>query len=324
MSTSSATRDPASHSPGHYERMDRKRSNSGEGEYAGVVGVPDAEVEVNEQLVRQLLVAQCPELSGHSLRQVNGGWDNSIFRLGSDLAVRLPRRAFSAPLIDRELNWVPSVVKLCSLAVPEPVFRGGPDSRFPWNWSIVTWVAGQPAGPYSLADSWSAAGELGGFVRGLHVPAPLAAPTNPLRGVELAQRSDAVSQFAERVARLVETGPLLAMWQEAVAADVFVGAPVWVHGDLHPLNVMTRDRQISGVIDFGDLAAGDPAVDLAAAWLMFDEPVRARFLTESGGDRAAVRRAKGWAILFGLAFLAHSADSPVNLDVGMTTLNRLR
>lgn len=40
---------------------------------------------------------------------------------------------------------------------------------------------------------------------------------------------------------------------------------MWVHGDLHPANVVVTRGTLSGVVDFGEVFAGDPAADLAAA-----------------------------------------------------------
>ena len=62
---------------------------------------------INASLVRTLLAHQCPQLAGGTLVDVGYGWDNHIFRLGRDLAVRLPRRAASAPLIEHEQLWLP-------------------------------------------------------------------------------------------------------------------------------------------------------------------------------------------------------------------------
>jgi hypothetical protein len=39
------------------------------------------------------------------------------------------------------------------------------------------------------------------------------------------------------------------------------GPPVWVHGDLHPGNLLAREGALHAVIDFGCVAVGEPAVD---------------------------------------------------------------
>lgn len=78
--------------------------------------------------------------------------------------------------------------------------------------------------------------------------------------------------------------------------------PLWLHGDLHPANVLTTNGTLCGVIDFGDLFAGDPAYDLAAAWIRL--PDGAAELCHAAyrprPDAAALRRARGWAVLCAL------------------------
>jgi hypothetical protein len=48
-------------------------------------------------LVRALLKDQHPDLADLELRDVNGGWDNQQWRLGDELAVRLPRTERAPP-----------------------------------------------------------------------------------------------------------------------------------------------------------------------------------------------------------------------------------
>ena len=94
-------------------------------------------------------------------------------------------------------------------------------------------------------------------------------------------------------------------------------AGLWLHGDLHPANILVRGGEISAVIDFGDLTAGDPATDLAVAWMMFPPGVRSTFRDAAGDvDDDTWTRARGWALSLGLAYLANSADQPVFTDLG--------
>ncbi len=73
---------------------------------------------------------------------------------------------------------------------------------------------------------------------------------------------------------------------------------MWVHGDLHPANVVVSDGTLSGIIDFGDLFAGDPAWDLAAAWVLLPAGTAARFFDRyARADEAAIRRARGLAAM---------------------------
>ena len=99
----------------------------------------------------------------------------------------------------------------------------------------------------------------------------------------------------------------------------------WLHGDLHPLNILVRDRRIAGIIDWGDVCGGDIATDLAALWMLFHQPQRERALGAYGtvGD-ATVARARGWAVLFG-AMMADAglAGSRRHLAVGARALRHI-
>ena len=101
---------------------------------------------------------------------------------------------------------------------------------------------------------------------------------------------------------------------------------MWLHGDLHPANILVHRGRISGVIDFGDITAGDPASDLSVAWMLLPTGGHATFWSayQAAGGRAddAVRaRARGWALNLAVVFLAHSEDNPVLRQVGRRTLS---
>src|SRR5688572_28502950 len=100
---------------------------------------PDAEAPIDIPLVLALLKEQHPDLAGLSLVEAGEGWDNQTFRLGNDLAVRLPRRAASAPLIELEQRWLPSLALHLPLQVPSPLRIGRPGCGFPWRWSVTRW-----------------------------------------------------------------------------------------------------------------------------------------------------------------------------------------
>ena len=56
------------------------------------------------------------------------------------------------------------------------------------------------------------------------------------------------------------------------------GPPRWVHGDLYSRHlVVGDDRLVRGVIDWGDTHLGDPALDLAIAWMFLSTAYRGTF-----------------------------------------------
>ncbi|WP_144711613.1 aminoglycoside phosphotransferase family protein [Curtobacterium pusillum] len=261
---------------------------------------PAAEVDVDVPLVRALLLDQHPDLADLPLAVVANGWDNVIVRLGDCFAVRLPRRAAAAVLVEHEQRWLPEIARRVApvAPVPLPVRTGRPALGYPWAWSVVRWLPGSPVG--ETPAGVSVAGALAAFLGLLHVPAPEDAPANPVRAVPLATRSDAVlTRLAtEDVPR---AGELAALWRTAAALPAHTAPPVWVHGDLHPFNVLVESTvdgpdRLSAVVDFGDVTAGDPAVDLAAAWLLFDREARRVFRAHVTADDDTWLRARAWAV----------------------------
>ena len=63
---------------------------------------PPAEFAIDFKLVRQLLSEQCPQYADLALRPLDSGWDNMMFRLGTDLTVRVPRRRVADALMQHE------------------------------------------------------------------------------------------------------------------------------------------------------------------------------------------------------------------------------
>jgi aminoglycoside phosphotransferase (APT) family kinase protein len=111
-----------------------------------------------------------------------------------------------------------------------------------------------------------------------------------------------------------DAGVVRTIWDAAATAPAWDGPPVWLHGDLHPANVLTADGVISGVIDFGDLFAGDPACDLSAAWSLLPDVAaveRCHAAYEPSPDTATLRRARGWAVIRALVGL-HVGDAGVH------------
>lgn len=286
--------------------------------------MPPAEVEVTTALVEGLIADQCPGLADRTVTEISFGWDNFTFRVGGRLVARLPRRQVAVPLVENEARWLPSIGKGLPLAIPTPVFLGGPGRGYPWPWALVRRVPGHPVTGSPELDLESAADTLAGFLRALHRPAPVDAPANPFRGVPLRERDDVVRKRIDMLRSALDAKAVLELWESALRAPELESSPVWIHGDLHPANLMARHRRLTGVIDFGDITGGDPATDLAIAWMIFPQHLRARFFDAYGDpDPPTLERARGWAVVLGLAFLANSADNDTMLAIGRSTMGRL-
>ena len=286
---------------------------------------PAAEVVVDIETVRALLRVQHPDLADLPLQETAAGWDNFIFRLGDGMSVRLPRRLASVAMLEHEQRWLPAIAPQLPIPVPAPLRIGKPSRQYPWPWSIAPWLSGETADLAPLRPNQ--AKPLARFLRALHVVAPADAPKNPSRGVPLQQRATAVEERMSRLAQKTSlvTSTVTKVWESALQASP-AELTTWFHGDLHPQNVLVEDGELTGVIDWADIAAGDSATDLASIWMLLPTvAARETAIAQYGSVSSATwSRALGWAVNFGtLLFETGLVDNPRHAAIGEVTLRRI-
>ena len=270
-----------------------------------MVGRRASETDIDELLIVRLLEEQAPHLAGLPAVKVRDGWDNAVWRLGDALAIRVTRRAVAVDLHQHEQRWLPVLAPRLPLPVPAPVIVGVPSALFPWPWSVVPWFEGDVAALAPLLPREARA--LGAFLAALHVPAPEDVAANPARGGPLASRRASVTTWAEHPMTdgdkplIAEAVGLFNAGLRAVTAT----ERVWIHGDLHPRNLLVNRGRLCAVLDWGDVTAGDAAADLAAVWWLFDLDVHGDFWSAYRPVPSATwHRARAWAAVFGLSFLS--------------------
>ena len=285
---------------------------------------PAAEVHIDVQLVRRLLAAQFPQWADLPLAPVDAaGWDNCIYRLGTDLVVRLPRRALGAAHLDRERQWLPMLAPRLPLPVPVPLREGMPAEGYPWHWMVCRWLAGKIAAVQPVADLGQAAAVLAHFVTALQAIESAGGPDSEFRGGPLAEHDQAVRAAIEALHDAFDPAAVIAAWEAALAAPRWTGPAVWMHGDLHPANLLVHRGRISAVIDFGLVAVGDPACDLMVAWTFLTAPARRRFRAALAVGDSTWARGRGWALQFGLRCAAHADNNPVLGRIGQHTVSEV-
>jgi aminoglycoside phosphotransferase (APT) family kinase protein len=207
-------------------------------------------------------------LADLEIRPVASGWDNRLWRLGNELAVRLPMTERAPALLHKEFWWLPELAKRLPLPIPTPQHFGEPTARFPRPWIIATWVPGEPADGAEISNVHQSVDNL----------ARSCAPcTSPRRKTH--PRTLGAASPWRRSQRSSSRGSLLwlkrstfagsgQVWSQAIAAPPWTGPAVWLHADLHPANALVSDGTISGIVDFGDLFAesgGSPRQRLGGA-----------------------------------------------------------
>jgi aminoglycoside phosphotransferase (APT) family kinase protein len=244
-------------------------------------------------LAQRLIRNAWPDLRGE-VTHVGSGWDVDVWRVG-ELAVRFPRRALGVACVENEIAVLPHLPVL-AIAVPRPERVGGPTAEYPARFYAHAWLPGTPL----LRARWSddalarLATPLGRFFGALH-----ATPIAPLRTVGLRDdpRRDptqVVERGRTRIAELALEPTLAAAVRDVI--EIPVAEPterVVIHGDLHAGNLLVDNGGVSGVIDWGDSAAGDRAIDLAFGWSVVPPVARSEFCDAYGGvDTATWARAR--------------------------------
>ncbi len=298
------------------------------------------------------LIRGYPELADASVEPFAQGWDNTAFLAirsgGEDLVFRFPRRAMALPGIRRELAWLPTLAPLLPMGIPVPQFQG--------SWAPDQ--AGD--GPREAADAWpfwgaamlpgnelalvapaaherlAAAGQLGAFLRALHSLEPAALDTDPTAAllVDPMKRGNPAERASDTLAcleRLGQAGLEGALDAAAALIDRAAQLPapadpgVICHGDLHVRHVLLSAAaddhwRLSGVIDWGDLCQGDPAVDLSIAFAAFSGAARREFFAQYGPiDTDRELRARALAVRLS-ALLTEYALAHVGAEGSLSTL----
>lgn len=287
------------------------------------------ETSIDVSLVKRLITSQFPQWAHLHIQPVeSAGTDNAIYRLGDNMAVRFPRVEWAVGQTEKEYRWLPQLAQFLPLPIPTPLAMGMPAEEYPWRWSVYRWLEGENATIGQVDDHCRAAGELARFVYAMQriEPAggPISGPHNFGRCVPLAMRDVSVRNAIASLNSIIDTEMASAAWDAALQAPVWKGEGVWLHGDLHPGNLLVEQGRISAVIDFGALGVGDPACDMMVAWTFLSADSRRLFREALPIDDATWARGRGWALSFGLIAYAYYFDkNPVLAAISRRSIDEV-
>jgi aminoglycoside phosphotransferase (APT) family kinase protein len=251
-----------------------------------------ADVEIGMALATRLIAAQFPALAGQSVEQLGTGWDNEAYVVAGRYVFRFPRRTIAVKLIEREAELLPSIAPHLPLPVPVPEFLGTPGEGYPWPFAGYAMLPGRTACSVALTleQRFALAEPLAHFLRELHgiAPAPLVErglPPDEIARLDPVKRLPVARDRLAVVAAGGFTGfePLVDWMAEHPAVAPRADELRVLHGDLYARHLLLGDDAgAAGVIDWGDMHLGDPALDVAIAFLMLPQAAHARFRAAYG------------------------------------------
>jgi len=261
---------------------------------------------VPADLVRRLLELTFPQWASLPLVHVPSyGTDARLYRLGSELVVRLPKIHWATSQIEMEESLLPRLARHLPVEIPEVVAIGEPAFGYPWRWAVYRWLDGAPprAGTAELAR------DLAAFIAALQSIDATDARPGTHRGGPLELRDHDTRAAIRQLGHEIDVAAATRAWEEALAVPGWSSDPVWLHGDILEGNLLLHGRRLTGVIDWGCVCAGDPAFDYAIAWSLL-APVRDTFHAATGIDDHTWARARGLALsqaLIALPYYLHTS-----------------
>jgi aminoglycoside phosphotransferase (APT) family kinase protein len=283
------------------------------------------QIDVTTADLHRLLSAQFPEWASLPAQRLpSAGTTNAMFRLGDDLVARLPFIPGDGVAVRAEVKILDGLRGRLPTQIPHALAVGEPDGSYPFAWSVLGWVEGETPVPEDLADAAGLIDDLVavlGRLRALPIDdAPRAQRSGPL-----APLAGPVHEAIDELGGDFDGAVLHALWDDALATPEWAGAPVWVHADLLPSNLLVDEHgRLSGVLDWAAAGWGDPSCELLAAWNVFPAGARELFRERLGVDDAQWRRGRGWAVSqAALALPYYRETNPGMVEMAVRALRAL-
>jgi aminoglycoside phosphotransferase (APT) family kinase protein len=200
---------------------------------------PESDRHLDEAVALRAVREQVPDLNCDEVRFVGSGWATDVYLVDGRYAVRFPRNAEAATYLDQDS----AVLQLVSselgsyFAVPRVLYRGRSGAHFPHDFLVCDFVNGVSADDPEAPFSDELTSDLGEALTRIH-----SIPVAPAR----------------------QAGLIEPPW------DDYEGTESFLHLDFRGNNILVdpNSGRLSGVIDWGNSAVGDPALDFMwiAVW----------------------------------------------------------
>ncbi|MFG3644918.1 aminoglycoside phosphotransferase family protein [Micromonospora sp. NPDC047762] len=286
------------------------------------------ELALTDDVVRELIADQFPQWETAPVRRVaSNGTVNAIFRIGDDVAARFLLRprdvAVAAELLQREAEASRRFAEHSPFPAPRPIAIGNAGKDYPLPWSVQSWVPGSIA-PVDIDGSVELARDLAYLISALRATDTQGRRfQGDNRGGDLPDHDEWVEECFGKSEGLLDVPTLRRLWSHFRELPR-TSADVMSHGDLQPLNVLVADGRLVGVLDTGDFAPADPALDAMCGWYFFDDASRAVFRDKLGCDDLEWERSKAWSFEQALGAIWYYVETnPVMYQMGRLVLDRV-
>lgn len=293
----------------------------------------EAEQIIEPPLALQLIKEQFPELVAEHIRLLGAGWDNTAFIIDDELIFRFPRRKVALPLLEAEWCALPNLASRLPLPIPVPKWKGSPSSGFPWPFIGYRMIAGFTACHANLPEEKRAAlaEPIARFLAILHGTSQSEIFQWHIPG-DHRSRIDA-SILTPKIKMNFEEIALLGLLDNKDKLERFVDKskdfrpPIntfLVHGDFYVRHLLVDEKHdLAGVIDWGDIHLGDPAIDLAIAHSFLPKDAHPHFIKAYGQiseDTWALAKLRAIYSSTLLILFGHHSGDPNILREGLRSL----
>jgi aminoglycoside 2''-phosphotransferase len=218
--------------------------------------------------------ACCPGLNVAAARQTRGQ-NNDVLIVNDRLVFRFPRYDDAIGHLRRETDLLRAIQPLVPLPIPHPIYASFDPPHAGRAFMGYRMLPGASLLPGLLrtfddATITAAATRLAAFLRALHALSVDSLPAHLPSADGIEYWRDMYDRIRARL--FAHMRPNAQAWTTQ-HFETFLNDPLsarWTpalrHGDFGPTNILCDPAtgEITGVIDFGSVAWGDPAVDIAA------------------------------------------------------------
>lgn len=267
----------------------------------------DPERVVPKEAARELIEQQFPELAPVAVSALGKGYDNTVYLVNEQYVFRFPRRQIAVDLLRAEGRLLPKLAGTLPLQISKPIFFGVPaDAVYPWPFLGYELVRGHLPVTLTHEERARSVTNLARFLHVLHdfpvnQAASLGVPHDLLSRLDIGKRKTALLERVDQMdaQKLYPSVSELRRYVERTEPIALSEKHCLVHGDLHIRNlVIDQRRRVTGVIDWGDVHIGDPAVDLSIVYSFLPRSARTQFFSIYGEVSAATRALARWKAAF--------------------------